>query len=343
MPPIYQKPGLTLAKGAANDPALVKALQRDLRALGYIAGGIDGKFESGTERAVRCLQHDLINGAEDTPGKAPVSVKDYNRTTTGAPAVTRTTGVVDQAMVGCIAAMLDDTRFEKVPQSANPARENQAAIEAIRAAPQGDVPTPFILAICRQESNLQHYRTSGDDNFVTVGLDRNGANPDVITSRGFGMGQFTIFYHPPSRADVDGFILNPLGNVAMAYRELKEKFDKFVIGGTSGTRADDRIAEHGPAPLRVCTYAKGDPKYLTDCKACATAAGKRSITATTTFHANTQSCYTEDLGYKFSDTAAGVPDRANFPCDWPYAARRYNGSGNLSYHYQARVLMNLLK
>jgi len=37
-----------------------------------------------------------------------------------------------------------------------------------------------------------------------------------------------------------------------------------------------------------------------------------------------------------------VPDRADFLCDWPYAARRYNGSGNDSFHYQTRILLNLL-
>ena len=38
----------------------------------------------------------------------------------------------------------------------------------------------------------------------------------------------------------------------------------------------------------------------------------------------------------------GVPNRADFLCDWPYAARRYNGSGNDSFHYQTRILLNLL-
>ena len=38
-----------------------------------------------------------------------------------------------------------------------------------------------------------------------------------------------------------------------------------------------------------------------------------------------------------------VPIRENKGCDWPYAVRRYNGAGNNSYHYQIRVLKNLLR
>ena len=37
----------------------------------------------------------------------------------------------------------------------------------------------------------------------------------------------------------------------------------------------------------------------------------------------------------------GVPDRAEFGCDWPYAVRRYNGSGPDSYHYQTTILLKL--
>jgi len=37
-----------------------------------------------------------------------------------------------------------------------------------------------------------------------------------------------------------------------------------------------------------------------------------------------------------------VPIRKNVGCDWPYAARRYNGAGINSYHYQVRVLKNVL-
>jgi len=36
------------------------------------------------------------------------------------------------------------------------------------------------------------------------------------------------------------------------------------------------------------------------------------------------------------------PLPSDIGCDWPYAVRRYNGSGINSYHYQVRVLQHLL-
>ncbi len=47
--------------------------------------------------------------------------------------------------------------------------------------------------------------------------------------------------------------------------------------------------------------------------------------------------------YLRTSTLNASPARRAFPCDWPYAVRRYNGSGVNSYHYQAIVLGNLLK
>ncbi len=43
-----------------------------------------------------------------------------------------------------------------------------------------------------------------------------------------------------------------------------------------------------------------------------------------------------------SATYPDVSDRTGFACDWPYAVRRYNDGGINSYHYQARVLINLV-
>ena len=74
----YRNAGL--AKGSAEHE-LVKALQRDLRALGYLRQGIDGEFGDGTRMAVCRLQHDLLhNDGSSTSGdgNAPCAVRTFN-------------------------------------------------------------------------------------------------------------------------------------------------------------------------------------------------------------------------------------------------------------------------
>ena len=187
----YQDTELRLHGGL--DTSLVRALQRDLRALGYLGGGIDGVFGGGTEKAVRSLQWDLLNHVRDTD--APLAIKDY-----AGGRVTTVTGVVDSGLAACIDDMTGDANFVKVPSSSTPAEENQRAADAIRAMGRMDVPKPFLLAILGQESNWRHFAVpagSDEDNFVTLGLDRNGKHgPDQITSRGYGIGQYTFDYHP---------------------------------------------------------------------------------------------------------------------------------------------------
>jgi peptidoglycan hydrolase-like protein with peptidoglycan-binding domain len=49
----YLQAGLSLSSAGPVEPELVRALQRDLRALGYKAAGINGTFDASTERAAR--------------------------------------------------------------------------------------------------------------------------------------------------------------------------------------------------------------------------------------------------------------------------------------------------
>jgi Putative peptidoglycan binding domain len=340
-----------LGRGAPNAD-LVRDLQRDLRALGYLKQGIDGVFQDGTDAAVRRLQFDLANNDGSSTGgdgRAPVAIRDY----AGGQAIA-VTGVVDPNLATCIEALLTDPNVPKLPNAADAAAANRAARAAIAAAPSTVVPTPFLLAIFQQESDGQHYReptgsdpTKGDsDNYVVVGLDFRQETADHVTSRGYGMGQYTIFHHPPRPQEVQEFILDPVRNVQKAVNELRDKFDNFVLGGTSETTADDRVAEHPvlsttPPTLRVCRYQAGDARYLTDCRACAMEAGKLDLTPTTPVYVGATDTYGQAPHYT-PTTYRGVPDRADFKCDWPYAVRRYNGSGPDSYNYQAKVLQNLL-
>ena len=170
--------GQTLSAGAAAAGPVLD-LQHDLRALGYLGGGLDGVFGAGTSQALRALSHDLLIPAASG---APVDITSYNRGRV--PAIT---DELTPAFGDCLADMLADPAFAKVPSSADPRADNALALAALRSAPSDIAPTPFLLAIVQQESDSQHYRvpTGQDaDNFVVVGLDRNMAyGPDCRAAR----------------------------------------------------------------------------------------------------------------------------------------------------------------
>ena len=346
MPPLsYQQPGLVVRRpGTGATDSQIRDLQRYLRALGYLRQGIDGQFGPGTEFSVKALQHDLLhNDGRGSDGQAPVKVLDYND-----GRVAAVSGAVDEGMAGCIADMLDDPAFAKLPFADDPAAENRKVAAAVALAVSDTVPVPFLLAILERESNLRHFRQphGGDeDSFIVVGLDTNTDETHVITSRGYGVGQYTLFHHPPRAEEVEGFMLDVGRNVTKAIDELRGKFDSFVNGATSDVQADDRLAEFGTGALRLCKHPEGDPRRMTDCKACAVAAGtvdiKRDVTP---WFDGSNGKYKATKYYNYVDPKfSGVPVRRNFECDWPYATRRYNGSGPDSYSYQALVLKNLLE
>jgi len=281
-----------------------------------------------TEAAVKALQYDLLHNRGAGPdGVSPVRVVDYNGSR-----IHTADGVLDQQLANVMAEMLADERFEQVPASTDPAGENDKVAAELKAMESSEVPVPFLLAILAQESGLRHYSeptAANEDSFVVVGLDRNSAGEPAITSRGYGVGQYTLFHHPPTPEEVRSVILDPVKNVQKAIRELANKFGSFVNGNTTATRADDRQTEFGPGPLRLCKYAASDPRYMRACRECLAAAGPREVTL-------------EPTQYHSQSRYRGVPVRKNIGCDWPYAVRRYNGSGVNSYHYQAQVLLRVL-
>ena len=319
----------------------VQDLQQDLRALGYVKGPIDGMYGGGTSAGVSALQWDLMH-KDDTAAGAPVAVSSYN-----SGSVTAQTGTVDQDLVACIGAMLDDANFTKVPSSNDPHGDNQRTLAAVKAMQNCPVPMPYLLAILQQESSQMHFQVPSRgniDNFVVIGLDRNdAAHPARITSRGYGIGQYTIAYHPPKASDVPAFILDPTGNLGTTITLLQDKFNNWILGVDAAHTADDRVAEAGQGALRMCQYQPGDPGYLAGCAGCMAAATPLlQITAgTTLWYASAAAADVYKKTQYHVGSYANVPDRPKIPCDWPYAVRRYNGGGPDSYSYQAEFLQKL--
>lgn len=343
--PAYQKSNLRMHRGHENKTE-VKALQRDLRALGYLRSGIDGDFGGNTELAVKSLQYDLLNNVGESTGDdgpGPVSVVNFNR-----GRVFDVTGILDQPLAACLSEMIVDENFPKLPRSADAERANHEVIARLKNSHDFEVPIPFLVAMLTQESSLQHFqvpRGKNEDSYITVGLDRNskkaGANV-AITSRGYGAGQYTLFHHPPRASEVQDFMMDPVGNVSKAAREYRSKFTRFVNGPTSGTRADDRIAEVGAGPLRECKYERTDPKYQRDCTACLDALPTTTVRSGDPFYKGSNGEMAKTAYYKKA-VYRDVPLRAEIPCDWPYASRRYNGAGVNSYHYQTIILQNVVR
>jgi peptidoglycan hydrolase-like protein with peptidoglycan-binding domain len=338
----YQLPGFVLSRGSQGLSSQVKDLQRDLRSLGYLATGIDGVYGAGTEAAVMALSFDLLNNSGHGPdGDAPVAVQDFNKAR-----VSQVAGVVDQSLAGCIADMLADDSFCRVPSTPDPVAQNARIAAELEAMRSTVAPLPFLIGIFKQESGMKHFcepTSANDDSFVLVGLDRNAVGQPSITSRGYGVGQYTLFHHPPSPSEVTDFILDVGKNIGKALQELRGKFDRFVNGGTPGTRAGDRQAEYGSGPLRLCKYAPDDPRFMTACRQCLVDAGATDIKAgVTPFYVGARGVY-QPTQYHPETEYQGVPVRANIGCDWPYAVRRYNGDGVNSYHYQTQVLLHILK
>lgn len=340
----YNKRGIRIERGETKaTEQQVRDLQRDLRQLGYLKKGIDGKFGKASEMAVKALQYDLLhNDGRSTrnDGNALVSILDLNR-----GRVVAVTGIVDQGLAGCISDMLDDPNYPGLPKADDPKAENSKIVSLMKNMPSAEVPIPFVMGILKQESGLMHYNEpsrNDEDTYIVIGLDTNASEKHIITSRGYGAGQYTLFHHPPKKEEVDDFMMDVEKNLRKAVWELREKFDSFVNGATSGTRADDRITEHGGGPLRLCKYSAEDPRFMKDCTQCMVDAGQQKIKEGVTPLYQGSSFKFVPTEYYGTASYDSVPIRKTVPCDWPYAVRRYNGAGINSYHYQTIVLRNVL-
>jgi hypothetical protein len=240
--------------------------------------------------------------------------------------------------------MAADPAFPKLPESADPHAANARLREESEALSSSVAPAPWMIEMLRQESGLRHFhepRAGDADRFVIVGMDRNGTSRDAITSRGYGVCQHTLFHHPPRREEVEALIADPLANLRESLVAFRRKFDRFVNAASPAARADDRIAEIGDGALRLCRYAPGDPRHMRDCRTCAREAPTARIEMGAPYYPGAAGSLRHTRYYRSPERYENVPRRDALDCDWPYAARRYNGSGPNSYHYQTRILLRL--
>lgn len=172
MPRPYQLPGLILAYGS-SDASHVRALQHDLRRLGYLEGAIDGWFGPRTEAALRALQRDLLH--HDHGRSAPIRITECNRVG-GHQAISAVTGVLDTRLAACIDSLLNHPRVEWLTRSNDPETANKAAARAAMAQRRWPAPRPFMLAILHLESRLRHFTVPSPDRCRQFRGDQPGAS-----------------------------------------------------------------------------------------------------------------------------------------------------------------------
>ena len=117
---------------------------------------------------------------------------------------------------------------------------------------------------------------------------------------------------------------------------MRGKFDRFVIGPDS--RLTIAFTEAGSGPLRLCKFDSADPLYIATAS---TASSRRELR---TSSLGKRPCRWLSDTYQATQHTKSLlrrtcPFRRNIACDWPYAVRRYNGSGPNSYDYQAEFLL----
>lgn len=199
--PFYLKPGLVASRAEIMNVDVVRAVQVDLRKIGYLHSGVDGVFRLDAKVTIRALQYNLINNqglSSIENGDAPVTVVTVNIGTDGT-LVQCVTGIFDQNVPNCFANMIADDREPKLAEGDDPVVANEQAVDAIVAHVDQSRPFIFDIAITHQESGGKLFAVpfgADLDHLATIGLDRNGQFLDRLTTRGYDIDQYTLFHHP---------------------------------------------------------------------------------------------------------------------------------------------------
>jgi hypothetical protein len=307
-------------------------LQFDLRALGYHAGEISGSWGLALDAAIRAIRHDLTH-----PSHAP-QVAAFNREGRVRTAAQGGASAVEPALAACIAAMVDVGGVPQLPRSAEPAADNRRAVEAIARYAAGLAPAPFLGALLRAMGFRRHFREpvlGNVDDFIEMRPHRDDpAAPDHVTSRAYGLGALRLDHHPPSAGEVTDCLLEPDSSARDAVARLASAFGSAVPG-------EERRSEWPISSPRPCVYRPTDPRHLSDCRRCAQKAKVRTIRFGSPVHPGARLVWGPTA--RHPNPPPPTPDRTEFPCDWPYAARVFAGEGLEAHHARASALIDLAR
>lgn len=277
-------------------------------------------------RAVKSLQHEILSND---------SLKKFNQG--------RVTAVDGESSLGILAVLQDMSKspsLARLSPALNPSKGNQAMKERLSGYLNSKFPTPLVMAVLTQETNLKWYRKDG---YPLVGLDYNSDEDYIITSRGLFYSQRTIFSYPISKKEFDS--MNDLeSDMEFFFDHIFGKYQNFVVSSSAKARDDLRysVPEFKDLDLRGCKYEESDSKYMKDCKACLKECPSKDYLMGDSLLGNGRWIIKPTHYHRIQDYE-GFPDFHHFPCDYVFTIRRYNGSGINSFHYLMRVLAHLLE
>ncbi len=285
---------------------------------------VSENLDDKVKLAVKSVKHDLVN--------TPFLESNFNN-----GKISSVDDRIDLAFVSILEDMRNDSRVGVVYRVGGFDRENSLIRGSLDSFNTEYFPVPLSKAILYEETGLKWYRKDG---YPTVGLDYNDKKiSHRITSRGLFLSQRTFFSYPIQQSELDGF--NSLDtDMRFFSSHLRSKYNNFVVSNKVASRDDLRHFSFGGSKLRGCKYDSSDARYMKDCKNCVFSLNKRTYVEGDRL--------AKGSGWKFRktkyhrrDVYKSMPDFKEFPCDYLFAIRRYNGGGINSFHYLMQVLEHL--
>jgi len=282
---------------------------------------VQDRFNSKLSSAVKSLKWELIN----------------NRSLSRFGNYSAVNDTVTNALVVTMESMVQDPEIGVVYGTKDYEGANSKVELRIKGFSSEEFPQPLMGAILYEETGLRWFRPDG---YPTIGLDFNDkSNPERITSRGFFVSQRTLFKYPVDQSRIDS--MDSLDeDLNFFSRHLENKYKKYIVSSKPSVRDDLRLESFSKSELRGCKYSPDDSKYMIDCKNCVEGLKRRDYPLGVRL-AKGSSWKLRKTRYHKRDGYKNMPDFKEFPCDYLFAIRRYNGGGINSFHYLMQVLEHL--